>query len=122
MADKIADLQSRTDRTRLAEEPMAGLVCAAAITPEPIDWLWEGWLATGKLHILAGAPGTGKTTVALAFAATISCGGRWPDGARADPGQVLIWSSEDDAKDTLVPRLIAMGANLNSGSLHSDRQ
>lgn len=95
------------------QEPMAGLICAAAITPEPIHWLWDGWLAAGKLHILAGAPGTGKTTVALAFAATISRGGRWPDRAQANPGQVLIWSSEDDAKDTLVPRLIAMGANLN---------
>lgn len=97
----------------IAEEPMAGLVCAAAITPEPINWLWGGWLAAGKLHILAGAPGTGKTTVALAFAATISGGGRWPDGTRADEGHVLIWSSEDDAKDTLVPRLTAMGAHLN---------
>jgi putative DNA primase/helicase len=93
-------------------EPMAGLVCAAGIKPEPINWLWEGWLAGGKLHILAGAPGTGKTTVALALAATVSCGGRWPDGARATPGHVLIWSSEDDAKDTLVPRLIAMGTDL----------
>jgi putative DNA primase/helicase len=94
-------------------EPTAGLVCAAAITPEAIDWLWDGWLAAGKLHILAGAPGTGKTTVALAFAATISCGGSWPDGARARPGHALIWSAEDDAKDTLVPRLITMGADLS---------
>ena len=96
----------------VADEPMAGLVCAASIKPEAINWLWEGWIATGKLHILAGAPGTGKTTVALTFAATISCGGRWPDGTSAMPGDVLIWSSEDDAKDTLVPRLIAMGADL----------
>jgi putative DNA primase/helicase len=96
----------------IAEEPMAGLVCAAAITPEPINWLWDGWLAVGKLHILAGAPGTGKTTVALALAATISCGGRWPDGTKADQGHVLIWSSEDDPKDTLVPRLATMGAHL----------
>lgn len=93
-------------------EPMAGLVCAATIRPEPINWLWNEWLAAGKLHILAGAPGAGKTTVALAFAATISSGGRWPDGSRATPGDVLMWSSEDDPKDTLVPRLTAMGANL----------
>jgi putative DNA primase/helicase len=48
----------------IVEEPMAGLICAAIIMPEPINWLWDGWLAVGKLHILAGAPGTGKTTVA----------------------------------------------------------
>jgi putative DNA primase/helicase len=81
------------------------------LTPEPIRWLWEGYLARGKLHIIAGAPGTGKTTLALAFAATITAGGRWPDGTRAEPGNILIWSGEDDVRDTLLPRLIAMGAD-----------
>jgi putative DNA primase/helicase len=94
-------------------EPMAGLICAATINPEPIDWLWYLWLALAKLHILAGAPGTGKTTVALALAAILSSAGRWPDGTTARRGNVLIWSSEDDPKDTLVPRLIAMGADLS---------
>lgn len=99
--------------TRAEWEPMAELVCAASIEPEPINWLWNGWLAAGKLHILAGTPGTGKTTVAIAFASAISCGGRWPDHTKATTGDVLIWSSEDDPKDILVPRLIAMGANLS---------
>ena len=49
------------------------LMSAHEIAPEPIQWLWEGWLAEGKFHILGGAPGTGKTTLALALAATISC-------------------------------------------------
>ena len=40
------------------------LINGAAIRPTPIDWLWGGWLAAGKLHILAGAPGTGKTALA----------------------------------------------------------
>jgi putative DNA primase/helicase len=112
--DKIPELQARVDRVGMTiDEPMAGIVCAATIRPEPISWLWDGWLASGKLHILAGAPGTGKTTVALGFAAAVSSGGKWPDGARAKSGQVLIWSSEDDCRDTLVPRLIAMGADLS---------
>ena len=86
--------------------------CAAAIQPEPITWLWSGWLAAGKLHIMAGAPGTGKTTLALAFAAAMTTAGRWPDRTPAPLGSVLVWSGEDDATDTLVPRLIAMRANL----------
>ena len=45
------------------------LICGASIKPQRIDWLWPDWLAAGKLHILAGAPGTGKTTLALALAA-----------------------------------------------------
>lgn len=88
------------------------LLHAAAITPEAVSWLWNEWLARGKLHILAGAPGTGKTTIALAIAATLSHGGRWPDGTRAEAGQVLMWSGEDDPTDTLVPRLHACGADL----------
>lgn len=81
------------------------------LTPEPVRWLWPDWLALGKLHILAGAPGQGKTTIALTLAATVTIGGRWPDGSRCQPGNVLIWSGEDDPSDTLLPRLLAAGAD-----------
>lgn len=83
-----------------------------AIKPEPVHWLWGNWLAAGKFHILAGNPGTGKTTAALAFAATVTRGALWPDGTHAPVGDVLIWSGEDDPKDTLVPRLRAMDADM----------
>ncbi|MDY7579439.1 AAA family ATPase [Herbaspirillum sp. RTI4] len=88
--------------------------CGAEIKPQPITWLWEGWLPAGKLTILAGAAGTGKTTLALGLAAALTSGGRWPDASHCTAkGNVLIWSSEDVADDTLVPRLIASGADLN---------
>lgn len=87
--------------------------CAADIVMEAISWLWGLWLACGKLHILAGEAGTGKTTIALWLASILSCGGRWPDGSKAEVGNVLIWSGEDDPKDTLVPRLRAAGADLS---------
>lgn len=89
---------------------------ASEIKPEPIDWLWKYFLALGKLHILAGVPEAGKTTIALSYAsyaAIVSSGGTWPDGTTAKAGNVLIWTSEDDAADTLIPRLIRMGANLD---------
>ncbi|MEO1767818.1 AAA family ATPase [Thiobacter aerophilum] len=79
---------------------------------EPVRWLWDGWLPRGMLALLAGAPGCGKSTLAMAFAATVSSGGRWPDGARADAADVVIWSGEDDPKRTLKPRLAAAGADL----------
>lgn len=85
----------------------------SALTPEPVSWLWQHWLARGKLHVLAGPPGQGKTTIALAFAAICSASGRWPDGSKCAGGNVLVWSGEDDPADTLVPRLIAMGADTS---------
>src|SRR4029434_4932016 len=56
--------------------------------------------------------GTAKTTIALDFAAIVSSGGLWPDGTRAEAGNVLIWSGEDDAEDVLASRLEAMGADM----------
>lgn len=87
------------------------LKCAADLEPSPVRWLWQYWLALGKLHILAGAPGQGKTTLALGMAATVTIGGRWPDSTGCTQGNVLIWSGEDDPADTLLPRLLAAGAN-----------
>lgn len=92
----------------------AKLTKASTINPLAIKWLWPQWIASGKLTILAGAGGTGKTTVALNLAATLTNGGEWPDGANCtQEGNVLIWSSEDDAADTLIPRLIAAGADMD---------
>lgn len=91
--------------------PMVELLPGTAYTVEPVSWLWPNWLATGKLHLLAGMAGTGKTTIAVAFGATITSGGAWPDGVRSELGDVLMWSGEDDMKDTLLPRLLACGGD-----------
>lgn len=88
------------------------LIRADEIKPQPIQWIWNGWLARGKLHILAGQAGAGKTTIAIQLAATISTGGKFPDGTNTRPGSILIWSGEDALDDTLTPRLVAADANL----------
>lgn len=87
------------------------LESAADIVMESPDWLWPGWLATGKVHLLAGPPSSGKSTLATSIGATISTGGNWPDGSASPRGRVLIWSSEDRAEDTIVPRFVAAGAD-----------
>ena len=115
-AEKIRATYGEAETPKAKRTPISDgvvLICGGSLTPTPIAWVWEYWLAQGKLHILAGAPGQGKTTIALAFAATITSGGRWPDGSRCTPANVLIWSGEDDPSDTLLPRLIAMGADRN---------
>src|SRR5471032_3082339 len=101
------------DRSMQRGERVVKIRCSAYNKPKTITWLWPGWVPAGKLTILAGAAGTGKTTLALALAAVLTAGGRWPDGSTCHSlGNVLIWSSEDVADDTLVPRLIASGADL----------
>jgi putative DNA primase/helicase len=86
---------------------------AADIPAELVQWLWPGRLAIGKHTCVAGEPGTGKSQISVAIAATLTTGGEWPCGeGRAPLGSVIILSAEDGAADTIVPRLIAAGADL----------
>jgi putative DNA primase/helicase len=88
------------------------LIRGDAVVLEPVRWLWPGFLPAGMLTILGGAPGCGKTTIALALAATVTRGGAWPDGSRcSEPGDVLIWSGEDGNAVTAA-RLVATGADM----------
>jgi putative DNA primase/helicase len=118
--NQFAHLVQVTRKRRTAADPSVAahaiatveLQSAASIVPHAIEWLWPGWLARGRPHILGGQPGSGKTTLALEFAAVISSATSWPDGVHAKRGSVVIWSGEDDPADTLVPRLISAGADL----------
>ncbi len=103
--------QRKEDITPWQQPDGIVLACGSDLTPEPVRWLWQYWLALGKVHILAGAPGQGKTTIAIALAATTTINGRWPDGTRCDGGNVLVWSGEDDPADTLLPRILAAGGD-----------
>ncbi|MEW6438017.1 MAG: AAA family ATPase [Pseudomonadota bacterium] len=89
------------------------LKCAADIEPENPDWIWKYFLARGKIHLLAGPMQSGKSNIAFSLAAILSKGGEWPDKTKADAANTIIWSGEDDDGDTIVPRLIAAGADLS---------
>jgi KaiC/GvpD/RAD55 family RecA-like ATPase len=94
--------------------PIAELVsrCAAEIEPEKIEWLWAGRIARGKHTCLAGEPSTGKSQLSIAMTATVTTGGQWPCGeGKAPLGNVIILSAEDGAADTIIPRLLAAGAD-----------
>jgi AAA domain len=97
---------------QLPEETHLVVKCAADIKPEKIDWLWEQRLPLGKVVLVAGEGGLGKSMVLARIAATVSRGGEWPCGEGRSPvGSIIILSAEDDAADTIVPRLMAAKAD-----------
>jgi putative DNA primase/helicase len=108
----LSKVEANRQLVPIDDSPRVVLIRGSDVQPEAVQWLWDGWLANGKLHLIGGAPGTGKTTIAASLAAIITSGGRWPDGTRAKTGSVVFWSGEDDVTDTLAPRLLAAGADM----------
>ena len=89
------------------------IVRLADVRPEPVTWVWPGRLAAGKLALLVGDPGLGKSWITLDIAAHVSTGRPWPDGGAAPPvGNVLLLSAEDGLADTIRPRCDALGADV----------
>jgi hypothetical protein len=90
-----------------------GLRPLSEVTSRAIHWLWPGRLAIGKLTILEGDPGLGKSLVTLDLCARLSRGNPFPDDSHVSgPVNVLVLSGEDSPEDTMRPRLEAMGADL----------
>ena len=79
----------------------------ATVEPEGIEWLWHGRIARGKVHLIDGDPGVGKSTLAIQIAANITTGTPWPDQQPCPTGNVIIMSAEDGLADTVRPRLDA---------------
>lgn len=99
----------------------AALTNLADVMPERIDWLWPGYLARGKLHVLDGDPGLGKSTVTLDLVARVTTGTPWPDGqAGGAPAGAVLLSAEDGLADTIRPRLDAAGADVDQVTALTD--
>ena len=83
------------------------------VSPQLIPWLWPKRLALGKLAMLDGDPGLGKSLLTLDLCARVTTGRPFPDEVPSPgPANVLILNAEDSLEDTLVPRLQALGADL----------
>ena len=87
--------------------PHAILQELTGVTREMLEWLWPGRIPLGKLTLLAGDPGLGKSFVTLDIAARVSRGDAWPDTPllKQTPGDVVLLNAEDDLADTIAPRL-----------------
>src|SRR5499427_683862 len=96
-----------------SDDPLLDLLPVSRLEPQALEWLWPYRLALGKLAILDGDPGLGKSLLTLDLCAHLSTGRPFPDGSPG-PGPLnsLVLNGEDGAEDTIRPRLQAAGADL----------
>lgn len=83
------------------------------VEAERVSWLWGGRIPLGKLTLLDGAPGTGKSAMTTDLATRVSVGRAWPDGGECEAGGVVICSAEDGLADTIRPRFDAAGGDAS---------
>lgn len=115
LAEKLAELEAGERR-----QGEFVLVRACDLEEKPIEWLWPGYVPAGALTLLSSPPKCGKSTLTATIAARVSRGALWPSGPAlpsqpavcAPLGEVLVIAYEDDLERTVIPRLIAAGADL----------
>lgn len=99
----------------LVPETSSLLSLYSDVQTKTVSWLWFPYIAYGKLTVLQGDPGDGKSSMMLHLIAEISRGGALPDGtALGRPQRVIYQCSEDGVGDTIKPRLVKMGANCKN--------
>ena len=87
------------------------LVRLQDVTSRPVSWLWDGRIPRGKLTLLVGDPGLGKSFMTMDFAARTSRGAEWPDGTPGQLGDTVILTAEDGLADTVRPRADVQGGD-----------
>ena len=110
-------------RTNVAKTPPGiddtsslNLISLENVKPEPIEWLWPGYIPKAKITDVIGDGDLGKSLVLIAIIAKQSRGEPMPDnpnGPKGKPINIVMMVAEDDVADTVVPRLIAAGADLS---------
>lgn len=88
------------------------MTCLADVTPRAISWLWPERMPLGRISMLVGRPGEGKSFLTTDVAARVTTGTPWPDGEPCPRGSVLLLTAEDDPADTIRPRLDAHHADV----------
>lgn len=89
------------------------IICADEVEVKEVKWLWPGYIPYGKITLIQGDPGDGKSTFVLTLAALLTTGRSLPfcDG-ELEPMNVIYQTTEDDTEDTVVPRFIKAGGDV----------
>lgn len=114
-AEELAGAQNGSQSAESDADALARavrLTAADSIRPKPVRWLWDERLPLGELVLIAGREGVGKSTRAYQLAADVSRGAL-PGEFEGTPRGVLIAATEDSWEHTIVPRLMAAGADLS---------
>ena len=103
------DFQLR--RAKNEFKPLTEIICLADVEAEEVEWFWYPYIPLGKITLVQGDPGDGKTTVILNIAADLSAGRALPGVEPVEPGNVIYQTAEDGLADTIKPRLVAANAD-----------
>ncbi len=114
MISLSAEDRVRIERGAIAPSNGRALVLRrlSDVTPQAVEWLWPARIPRGKVTLLVGDPGAGKSFASIAIAAAVTTGAPLPGAERAPAASVLIWNGEDGTADTIRPRAEAAGAAL----------
>jgi DNA polymerase I-like protein with 3'-5' exonuclease and polymerase domains len=111
--DNGGTIQAMVARAQPADANALDAVCAADEEIEDYDWIWPGRFALKKIGLITGLPDEGKGVLLSDIIARVTCGSAWPCGEGESPkGNVILLTAEDDINDTIIPRLMAAGADL----------
>jgi len=111
ITDRFSELTDTPPPYTFAPLTSGSITRLDEIAPEPLDWVWPGWIPAGTLTLLGGHVGDGKSTIAVALIAALTSGQPLPDGTTTAPVSVLILSTEDDPARVIRPRLDAHNAD-----------
>lgn len=119
---RIVDLAMRAQplkRTSCKPSDRVDMIPLSEVKPEPVRWLWPGHLAIGKLTLVSGDPGLGKSLMTVDIAARVTAGVPWPFGPHStrSPAGVVFLCGEDDVTDTIVPGFNAAGGDTKRAAL-----
>ena len=103
------------------QEETVEIIRMSEVDTQTVEWLWEPYIPFGKVTIVQGNPGEGKTTFALRLAAACTTGGMLPGMKPLPPFQVIYQTAEDGLGDTVKPRLIEADADLEKVLVIDDR-
>jgi putative DNA primase/helicase len=111
----IAEAREGQHETANTQRAPLSLIRCDTVKAERVDWLWKPYLPLGKIALLEGDPGTGKSTLTALLAAHVTTGRPFPGtmDARREPGNVLFLQCEDGLADTTLPRLLAIGVDVS---------